>query len=34
MFIAGAKMSTSEAVLKTWQALVKKTIKQIQKKEE
>ena len=34
MFIAGAKMSTSEAVLKTWQALVKKNIKQIQKKEE
>ena len=34
MFIAGAKMSTSEAVLKTWQALVKKIIKQIQKKEE
>ncbi len=36
MFIAGAKMSTSEAVLKTWQTLVRETIKQIQiqKKEE
>ena len=34
MFIAGAKMSTSETVLKTWQDLVKETIKQIQKKEE
>jgi hypothetical protein len=34
MFIAGANMSTSEAVLKTWQTLVTETIKQIQKKEE
>jgi hypothetical protein len=36
MFIAGAKMSTSEVVLKTWQTLVRETIKQIQiqKKEE
>ena len=36
MFIAGAKMSTSEAVLKMWQTLVRETIKQIQiqKKEE
>ena len=36
MFIAGAKMSTSEAVLKTWKTLVRETIKQIQilKKEE
>jgi hypothetical protein len=30
MFIAGAKMSTSEAVLKIWQTLVRETIKQIQ----
>lgn len=34
MFIAGAKMSTSEAVLKTWQTLVRETIKQNQNKEE